>query len=289
MEEFLNSVEEYRHYLIVVTIIIGAFVLNVFLRSFLNRFLRDSTKFLKVDKTRFSFFKNAVSLIVFSGALGLIIYSVPTLRKFSLTLFASAGIFAAILGFASQHAFANIISGIFIVIFKPFRVGDWIDIKNKMYEGIVEDITLRHVVINNFENKRIIIPNSIISTETIINSNIEDKRTCEFCEYRITYSSDLDRAIEIVKEEAHQHPNLIDWRTQKEIEKGEPLVHVRAIRWDEYGIVLRAYLWAEDPIKGVLMRFDLNATVKKRFDQEERVTIGIPHRHVVLEQPGGQS
>ena len=74
----------------------------------------------------------------------LIFYSIPPLKEIGITLLASAGIFAAILGLASQQAFSNIISGIFIVVFKPFRVGDNIEINNN--RGIVEDVTLRHTI-----------------------------------------------------------------------------------------------------------------------------------------------
>ncbi len=98
---------------------------------------------------------------------------VDELQTISTGIFASAGIFAAIIGFASQQAFSNIVGGIFIVIFKPFRVGDFIQVGTNI--GNVEDITLRHTVIKDLQNKRIIIPNSVISTETIVNNHIEEK------------------------------------------------------------------------------------------------------------------
>jgi len=71
-------------------------------------------------------------------------------------MLAGAGILAVAVGFASQAALSNIISGVFVVIFKPFRVGDRLKINE--LTGVVEDITLRHTVIRDLENKRIIIP-----------------------------------------------------------------------------------------------------------------------------------
>lgn len=91
------------------------------------------------------------------------------------TLFAGAGIFAAIIALASQQALSNIISGIFIVISKPFRVGDYIEL-SILHRGTVEDITLRHTVIRDIQNNRIIVPNSKINSETIVNYHLNDER-----------------------------------------------------------------------------------------------------------------
>ena len=126
-----------------------------------------------------------------------IFYFTPSLRALGTTIFAGAGIFAAIIGFASQQAFSNIIGGIFIVIFKPFRVGDLIEI-GVASKGTVEDITLRHTVIRDFENKRIVIPNSAISSETILNSHLKDGRINRRIEFRVFLDTDIDRAIEII-------------------------------------------------------------------------------------------
>jgi len=101
----------------------------------------------------------------------------PNLRALASSFLAGAGILAVAVGFASQHALGNIISGVFIVIFKPFRVTD--RVKLRELTGVVEDITLRHTIIRDFENKRIIIPNFLISEEIIVNSNFEDDRICK--------------------------------------------------------------------------------------------------------------
>ncbi|MBE0523557.1 MAG: mechanosensitive ion channel [Methanosarcinales archaeon] len=73
---------------------------------------------------------------------------------------------------AAQNALGNIISGISLAIFQPFRVGDSVTI-HKEY-GMVTDLGLRHTVITTWDNRRLLIPNSIISDEAIINWSIED-------------------------------------------------------------------------------------------------------------------
>ena len=126
-----------------------------------------------------------------------------------------AGIFAAIVGFASQSAFSNIVSGIFLVIFRPFSVGDRVKV-GQLYNGDVEDITLRHTVIKDFENKRIVIPNTVISNEIIVNSTIIDEKVCMFLEFGISLESNIQKAQDIIQEEAMKSRYCIDNRTEEE-------------------------------------------------------------------------
>ncbi|MEX2588974.1 MAG: mechanosensitive ion channel domain-containing protein, partial [Chitinophagales bacterium] len=219
--DFLNNYVRYGFR--VLFILVLAYLFSRFLRYIVNRYFQRTDNRFHADQTKVNFFKNATSFIVFSIAITLVFYSIPSLRAIGVTLFASAGIFAAILGFASQQAFSNIISGIFIVFFKPFRVGDTIKIGVDVF-GTVEDITLRHTVIKSFENRRIVIPNSIISSETIVNSNLTDERMCNFIEFGISYDSDVDLAFKIICEEAMKHPNIIDGRSEEDKANGVPQI-----------------------------------------------------------------
>jgi small-conductance mechanosensitive channel len=251
------------------------FVLTRIVRFIIGRFFRKAAIKLKVDPTRYNFFKNAVDFIAFLIATIIIFRSIPTFRAFGTTLLTGAGILAAIVGFASQSAFSNIVSGIFLVIFKPFRVGDRVRI-GQLYSGDVEDITLRHTVIKDFENRRIIIPNAVISNETIINSSITDERVIMFLEYNISFESDIDKASQIIQEETVKHPYCIDNRTADEIKKGEHQVMVRLIEFTEFATKLRAYAWARNPTEGFELRCDINKAVKARFDQAG-IELALPH------------
>ena len=148
-----------------------AIIIERSLRFFIGKFMRKSAQLLNVDQTRYVFFKHVTTAIIYIIAAILIIYSIPRFRTLAVSLFAGAGILAAIIGFASQAAFANIISGVFMVISRPFKVGDTIELIG-LTSGVVEDITLRHTVIRNYENKRIVVPNSKMSSEIIINFNL---------------------------------------------------------------------------------------------------------------------
>jgi small-conductance mechanosensitive channel len=279
MEQIL-SLPIVQYSLIAAGTLLTALVVSKILRSLINRFIRLSSSNLKVDPTQFNFLKNAVTFIVFLGAFIFIFYSIPVLKSFGISLFAGAGILAAIMAFASQQAFANIVSGIFIVIFKPFRVNDVVDIGN-LPKGRVEDITLRHTVIRNFENRRMIIPNSVISSEIVTNSSIVEEHICNFIEMGISYDSDVDRAMEIMKNEAVKHPNYIDNRTAEEIKQGVEPVIVRLIGFGDSSVNLRALVWSKDHSSGFVMKTDLYKSIKEQFDKH-RIEIPFPYRTLVF-------
>ncbi|MCE2894051.1 MAG: mechanosensitive ion channel family protein [Flammeovirgaceae bacterium] len=264
-EAMLYINKYWEQVIFIISVIIVTFIVSRILRFLVGRFFRAAARKLKVDPTRYNFFKNAVDFILFFVAVVVIFRSIPALHTAGTTLLTGAGVLAAIVGFASQAAFSNIISGFFLVIFKPFSVGDRVRI-GQLYTGDVEDINLRHTTIKDFENRRVIIPNSVISNETIINSTITDEKTCMFVEVAISLSSNIDQAIKIIQEEAGRHRYYIDNRTDTEKARGEHPVMVRVMTFLDSGIHLRASVWAKDPTDGFDLKCDLNKSIKERFD-----------------------
>ncbi len=273
---------DWIYWLTIGGIIAGAWLLNFGLRKLVNLFVRKQSKLMNLEPTNFSFLKNSVAFIIYTTALIVIFYITPSLKSVATALFASAGILAAILGFASQKAFSNIISGVFILIFKPFRINDTIEIGSGI-KGSVEEITLRHTVIRNYENRRIIIPNSIISEATIVNSNIIDTRIKKFIEFGISYDSDIKLAKDIIQDEAQNHPLALDIRSKEDVENGISKVTLRVITLGEYSITIRAYVWAANNDDAFSIQCDLNESVKKRFD-EIGIEIPFPYRTIVHKQ-----
>lgn len=282
-KESISTIQiDWKYVFIAIIIIIAAIILNRIMRWLLKKYVEKTADQIPIDHTRYRFFRNGVSAFIWIIAIATIIYSIPQLKAVAITLFASAGILVAIIGFAAQQAFANIISGIFIVLFRPFRVGDLVKIGTDFY-GIVEDITLRHTVITNFENRRIIIPNSVINSETLVNSSISDERICTFVDMGISYDSDINKAMEIITEEAIKHPNFVDNRTPEDIEAGKKLVNIKVIGFGDSSVNLRAWVWTEDPFKSRELLWDLNKSIKERFDREG-VEIPFPYRTIVYKK-----
>ncbi len=272
----------WKQAIFIIIVLASAYLLSFILRRLLNLYIKKSSGLLKADPTNFSFLKNSISFVIAVIAFILIFLSIPTLSNFGKAMFAGAGVFAAIIGFASQKAFSNIISGLFILIFKPFHVGDVIELESAS-KGYVEEITLRHTIIRDYENRRIIIPNTIISEQAIINSNITDTRVKKHIVIGISYDSDIDLAKSIIADEIINHPFYIDVRSPEQIEKDTPKVQVKVIALADFSINIKAWAWAENNDNGFLLSCDVLESIKKRFDREG-IEIPFPYRTVVYKK-----
>lgn len=241
------------------------FLANWLSRRTFNRFMRHRTTAINMDLTNYKFLGNALSTIIFTVGVMFAIREYPPLRTVAGSILAGAGILAAVIGFASQQAFSNIISGIFIIIFKPFRVNDRLRIKDT-FTGIVEDITLRHTVLRDDENRHIIIPNSVINSEILINSDYNDDSICRFIEFGIEHQTDIDFAKNIMAEEIARHPNYINPKTDEK--NNDPSsVEIKVVKMTDNAVILRGTCWAETPDSAFNMYCDLLESIKKRFDK----------------------
>lgn len=275
----MENITKWLPYAISAFIIIVIAIITIrILMSVINSMIKREEKQANPNTTQLNFLKNSIRVVVYTIAIIMIINVIPPLKSLGTALFAGAGILAAVIGFASQQAFANVIGGIFVILFKPFRIGDTIEIDGLV--GKVLDITLRHVVIRDLENRRIIIPNSRISEEKIINSTIEDERILKHINFGISYDSDIDKAIEIIRQEIQQHTYCIDNRTEEERETNEQIVKVKVVALSDSSVDLRAFAWASNNPQSFEMKWDVLKSIKERFDREG-IEIPYPHRTLV--------
>ena len=274
-------IDNLHHLILFIGIIIITMIVAWLVNRFYKRLIQQSTTIMQNDPTNYYFLGYLITALIYISGFSAAIYTVPSLRAFASSLLAGAGILAVAVGFASQHALSNIISGLFIVIFKPFRINDRLQLQE--LSGIVEDITLRHTVIKNFENRRIIIPNAKISDEILINSNFSEERICKWMDVNISFDSDIDLAKKLMQEEAEAHPFCIDVRTPEDVAAGKPIVSVRVLSLGEYAVHLRAWVWAANSPDGFVMSCDLYERIKKRFDKEG-IEIPFPYRTIVYKE-----
>ncbi len=238
----------------------------------------------KMDETNAKFFKRIATTFVYIIGVASILSLIPALEKIGTSILASAGILAMAVGLASQEALSNFVGGIFIILAKPFKLGDSI-ILDSGEAGTVMEITLRHTVLRNAENRMIIIPNSKINTATITNSNIGEQDTCALVEVGVGYSENLDRCIRVMREEVMKHPMLSDHRSAAEKENGTELVVIRVMALGDSSITLRAYAWAKTSGEAFVMKHDLLKSIKERFDAEN-IEIPFPYQNIVITPTG---
>jgi small-conductance mechanosensitive channel len=226
----------------------------------------------KVDATVMRYILKVKNLVIFIMA-GLFYASlVPSLRALVSTLVAGAGITALVIGFAAKSTLANLISGLSLAVYRPFRIGDIVDIEDQY--GTIEDITLRHTVVRTWEYKRLIIPNEKLDNMSLINYSIIDPRILCRIEMGVSYDTDLDLARRLIIEEAMKSP----YRDEK---ADDPWV--RVISHGDFSIVVRLYIWVPHVDNAWLARFTLLENIKKCFDQEG-VEIPFPYRTVVFKK-----
>lgn len=229
--------------------------------------------------TSLKFTRNSLRFVFGFIALLILGFTIPVIRQKALYIFSGAGILAAIIGFASQNAISNLIGGLFIVMFRPFRIGDYIRL-DEQRDGIVEDITLRHTVINNFENKRLIIPNSLISTESVLNHTIDEAKVLSYNNFMIGIHGDIDRARMIIAEEASKLKFVIINKTPDEVLRNATDFDIRVVDITETAVHMRAYIWLSEPVWEFKMKCDLKEAVHKRF-VEEGIDLPIPVRRII--------
>lgn len=263
--------------LVAVATIVGAASVNIWFKRTISKKNRDNT-----DTTNLRFLRYVMLVAIYIVGALLAILAFPSFRVIAQTALGGAGVLAVIVAISSQEALANVVSGLFIISFKPFKVGDLIELGGTM-EGIVTDITLRHTVIRNFDNKMIVIPNAIINKEILVNANLGELKCCERIEIGISYGSDMDLAKKIMQEECENHELIIDNRTKEEIENGEPMVKTAITNLGDFSVTVRAWAWVSGAGNAYEIRWDIFERVKKRFDKEG-IEIPFPYQNVILKK-----
>lgn len=249
------------------------FFLTMILKKLLSRYVD------KKAKANAAFIKRIIKITLYTLA----IYScLSLLTPFDSVLgkiWGSAGIIAVVLGFAAQEAMGNFVNGILISTFKPFKIGDLVKLNNGEYEGYVIDISLRDTVIQTYENTKVIIPNSTMNKAVLENVSLSNNSKANFLTLGISYESDIDKAMDIIKEEVQKHPNFQDHRSKKEIKQGVEPVVIRLTSFNDSSISLRVTVYSKTNAEGFAMLSDLRLAIKKRFDAEG-IDFPYPHRTI---------
>ena len=259
------------------------YLFTICLVWFIKKMFRHSMKKQDpIDTTSSGFLQHIMVWIVYIIGLTAFLSMIPGMKRVADSILASAGILAMAVGLASKEALGNFVSGVFIILGKPFRVGDIIKAGDVIY-GTVMEINLRHTVVRNFENKMIMVPNSTMNNATIVNSTIGEKANCSYIEMNVSYSTPLNRAIDTMRDEIMKNPLLIDHRTEEQKAAGTPQVVIRVTELGESAITLRAYAWSADYSNSFVMKCDLLKDLKERFDREH-IEMPYPYQNIVMKK-----
>ena len=172
------------------------------------------------------------------------------------------------IGFALQDVIKNFVAGIFIFTDKPFRIGDWIEWDDNA--GTVEDISLRVTRVRTFDNELLTVPNGQLMSGVIKNPVDGDRLRLKFV-FGIGYDDDIDKATDIILEEAEKHEGILT----------DPAPSVRLIELGDSSVGLQSRIWIANPSRAdfVKTRGEYVTAVKERFD-EEGINIPYPNRTI---------
>lgn len=255
--------------------IVAASTVNIWFKRSIQRKMDEDQDF-----TSFKFLRYVAVFCVYVIGVLMGLLAFPSLKGIAQTALGGAGVLALIAGVASQEALANLVGGVFIISFKPFKIGDVISLSENMI-GKVVDITLRHTVIRNAQNRRLVIPNAIINKEKLINYDLQESKLCEYIEVGISYDSNIDKAKEIMRAVCQSHPLILDNRTAVDKLNGKPMIRVSVIKLDSSSVNIRAWAWAKNYGDAFDLKCDVLEHIKKRFDEED-IEIPFPYRTVVM-------
>ena len=180
----------------VVILFMIAFSISKIITIYLRRYFKD-----KIDPSRLDIFLKLMYYSIITITIGIFILPILGIQPSSLLV--AGGIVGIVVGFASQSIVGNLISGIFLIIERPIRIGNQVNIDNNV--GYVEDISLISTIIRTFDGLYIRIPNEKVFTNNITNYVANIARRFEYI-VGIRYSDDATKAIEIIKELIEQEP-----------------------------------------------------------------------------------
>ena len=272
MQRFLDNYLD--NIIAVILIIVVAFILNKLIDRIIDKAIKIKKK--KNVTTLLMFVKRIKKMIIFLLAILVSLTQFDIFNSFSVTLLSGLGIGSVVLGFAAQESLKNFFGSVAIVLGNPYEVGDFIECIDKGVSGTVEDITMRHTIIRTINNRRVIIPNCEMNTYTIENFNYSENENVKLVDFSISYESDIDKAINIIKEEMEKmyHPNPKGRNKDVEFPK------VRVSELGDSGVTLRAWVWGNNNNDVFENTYKLQYSLKKRF-LEEGIEIPYPHIQVV--------
>lgn len=181
--------------LIAVIIIFAASLIAKIVTLNLRRHLKD-----KIEKSRLTLI---IKIANYTIVIIAVVSALPYLGLNLSGLMVAGGITGLVIGFASQKIVSNLISGIFIMIERPIKIGQQVNVDS--VAGFVEDIHIFSTIIRTYDGLSVRVPNERVFTSNIINYVANIVRRFEYV-VGIRYSDDAGRAIEIIKEIINDHP-----------------------------------------------------------------------------------
>ena len=241
----------------VVVLIVGLWVIKILVGT-MSRVMKKRD----VDPSLIPFVRGMVGAIL---RVGLIISVIQMIGVETTSFIAVLGAAGLAIGMALSGTLQNFAGGVMILLFKPYKVGDFIEAQGQT--GTVHSIQIFNTVLKTPDNKTVILPNSPVSTGAIVNYSAEPQRRVDMS-FGISYEDDIDTAKKTLRE--------ILEKDDRVLKDPAPLVVVGALADSSVNLTVRVWAKSEDYWD---VYFNMHEQVKKLFDAKG-ISIPFPQMRV---------
>ena len=193
-------------------------------------------------------------------------------QAFAVDLTSIAVLFTALsvgIGFGLQYIAADIASGFILLFERPIRIGDRVTIGED--EGDVQSINLRTTIVLTNDRVAIIVPNSKLVSDRVVNWSYGDPRARIAIPIGVAYNADIQLVTDTLIEATKEVPSVLS----------DPAPRVQFLNFGEYSLDFRLLVWTNQPRRHVQLRSDLNYRIAQLF-RERSITIPYPTREFLL-------
>ncbi|MGM0436970.1 MAG: mechanosensitive ion channel family protein [Bacillota bacterium] len=220
----------------------------------------------KLDPTLHSFILPITKAILFI----LLLITVTSTLGIQMTSFvAILGAASFAIGLALQGSLSNFAGGVLILTFRPFNVGDFVEVNGK--KGKVNSIQILYTKLTSRDNKQIVIPNGIVSNSTVTNYSVNNTRRVDL-DFGIGYDDDIDQVKEVLEDIVSKHEKVLE----------DPAPTIRVGEHAGSSVNFNVLLWTKSENYWDVY-YDMMENVKKRFDEED-INIPYPQMDVHLDK-----
>jgi small conductance mechanosensitive channel len=230
---------------------IAIFYFGRMIVGLLMRGLKKMMRAQDVDVTLQTFVANLVRMVLLTFV---IIAAISSLGIQTTSFIAILGAAGLAVGLALQGSLANFASGVLIVLFRPYKVGDFVEAAG--ISGVVEEVQILTTVLKTGDNKMVIVPNGQVMDSVITNYSANDRRRVDMV-IGVSYDDDLDKVRSTLEQLVAADDRIL----------GDPActIAVSALADSSVNFVVRPWVKTAD-YWGVM--FDLTEAIKKRFDKD---------------------
>jgi small conductance mechanosensitive channel len=224
-----------------------------------------------IDITLISFLEN---LIYYTLLIVVVIAAVGQLGINTTSFLTIVGVAGLAIGLALKDSLSNFASGVMLILFRPFRIGDVVNVGGVL--GKADKITIFNTILNTPDNQRMIVPNSVVTSNIITNVTANDTRRVDLV-MGIGYDDDIPKAKELM--------NRIVGEDDRVLSDPAPTIAVFELADSSVNFVVRPWVKTENYWN---VYFDLTEKIKMAFD-EAGISIPFPQRDVHLFTEGEES